>query len=89
MVKSLGQSQSLRKSGRLFQNTKVVEILGKAAAGSRNPFVNQVVCFNKPYNNYKMEGIKMSRNPFVNQVVCFKQIKKQIEKCNERVAIPS
>ncbi len=37
---------------------------------SRNPFVNQVVCFLNVIDKGNQEMIE-SRNPFVNQVVCF------------------
>ncbi len=39
---------------------------------SRNPFVNQVVCFANAVSYYYYDLSDRSRNPFVNQVVCFK-----------------
>jgi len=63
-------SQSLRKSGRLFQLAPILGIF-VATFHRRNPFVNQVVCFLSKDEVFEAINALVGRNPFVNQVVCF------------------
>jgi len=44
-VDGIDKSQSLRKSGRLFHSQEEFNTLEEARKYGRNPFVNQVVCF--------------------------------------------
>ena len=63
------QSQSLRESGHLFREV-FFHITAVPDRLSRNPFVNQVICFQKNPRPV-CESWALGRNPFVNQVICF------------------
>jgi len=51
---------------------ELILALGLLTLGGRNPFVNQVVCFENEYWCRNQGATIIRRNPFVNQVVCFR-----------------